>query len=165
MYVRHLFNHEGWLAMGQYYNENLIPVLTSSIMCGVLLGAGSTSHQRCEGHKAQNHNALNGDLYLGNWWEDLRAGARKQVQVSGVGKFRLLGQSSLRFSIRSWGEVQNVVQTWFGACNCPFFNILKTVIYTHQFFTHYFMKATNTLRFLKQPNLTILWFLKYLKIK
>jgi hypothetical protein len=118
-------NHEGWLVMGQCYNENLILVLTSSIMCGVLLGARSTGHHRCEGHKAQNHNALNWDLYLGNWWEDLRAGARKQVQVSGVGRFRLLGWSSSRFSIRSWGEVQNVVQTWFGARNCPFLNMSK----------------------------------------
>lgn len=52
-------NHEGWLAMGQYYNENLMPILTSSIMCGVLLGARSIGHHRREGHKAHNHNALN----------------------------------------------------------------------------------------------------------
>lgn len=43
-------------------------------------------------------------FYLGNWSEDLRAGARKQVQVTHVGRLRLLDRSSLRFSIRSWGR-------------------------------------------------------------
>ncbi len=36
----------------------------------------------------------------------------------------------------------------------PFINIFYIPI---SFFTHYFMKATNTLRFLNRPKLTILY--------